>query len=260
MAPPGHVIIDSDSSQIEARILAWLAGQDDLVTAFAERRDVYKLTATYIYGGSEDNVTHHQRQIGKGTVLGCGYGVGAAKLMAYLWAVARVRVTLEEAKVLMDAYRARYRMIPLLWKRAEAALGAMSNQTAFALDTRRLMYTDEHGICLPNGLQVQYPRLRRSPDGWTYESKNVRTKVYGGKVVENYTQDIARIVIGEQMLAIAKRYRPVLTVHDSVAIVVPEQEAGDAKLFVETIMSTAPKWAPGLPVACEAKVGKTYGG
>lgn len=260
LAPPGHVIIDSDSSQIEARILAWLAGQDDLVTAFAERRDVYKLTATYIYGGSEDDVTHHQRQIGKGTVLGCGYGVGAAKLMAYLWAVARVRVTLEEAKVLVDAYRARYRMIPLLWKRAEAALGAMSNQTAFALDTRRLMYTDEHGICLPNGLHVQYPRLRRSPDGWTYESKNVRTKVYGGKVVENYTQAIARIVIGEQMLAIAKWYRPVLTVHDSVAIAVPEQDAADAKLFVETIMSTAPKWAPGLPVACEAKVGKTYGG
>lgn len=262
LAPTGYVVLDGDSSQIEARTLAWLAGQDDLVRAFAQRQDAYKLTATYIYGGTIDDVTQHQRQVGKGVVLGCGYGVGAAKLQAYLWAVARVRVTLGEAQQLVQVYRATYRMIPMLWHRAEQGLAAIRAGNGWWMDTRRLLLTEPRGIRLPNGLHLQYPGLRKDFESreWLYTSRNLTQKIYGGKVVENYTQAIARCIIGEQMLRIAKRYRPVLTVHDSVAIVVPEREVDDAKAFMEHEMSTAPKWAPGLPVACEIKVGASYGG
>jgi DNA polymerase I-like protein with 3'-5' exonuclease and polymerase domains len=78
-------------------------------------------------------------------------------------------------------------------------------------------------------------------------------------VVENIVQALARIVVGQQMIWIAKQYRPVLTVHDAVVIVVPEKELDEALDYVRLCMSTSPDWAEGLPIACEAKYGESYG-
>ena len=79
-------------------------------------------------------------------------------------------------------------------------------------------------------------------------------------MVENVVQALARIVVGEQMLKIREAgYRPVLTVHDSVVCVVPKDGVDEAMATITGIMSTAPEWAPGLPVACEAKYGESYG-
>ena len=121
-----------------------------------------------------------------------------------------------------------------------------------------------YGLTLPSGLHVQYPDLKRTRDEqgkaeWTYLSKHQRIKVYGGKVVENVCQAIARCIVGEQMLRIAKKYQVVLTVHDSVAVIAPEQDAEDAVKYVESCMSWTPEWADGLPLACESGVGTTYG-
>jgi DNA polymerase len=87
----------------------------------------------------------------------------------------------------------------------------------------------------------------------------IRDRIYGGKVVENVVQALARIVVGEQMLHIAKRYRPVLTVHDAVACVAPAEDAFTAQAYVEECMRKVPSWAEGLPVNCESGVGKNYG-
>jgi DNA polymerase I-like protein with 3'-5' exonuclease and polymerase domains len=78
-------------------------------------------------------------------------------------------------------------------------------------------------------------------------------------VVENVVQALARIIIGEQMLKINEKYRPVLTVHDAVVNVIPEAEIDDAMKFIIDIMSIPPQWAVGLPVACEANHGNSYG-
>jgi DNA polymerase len=78
-------------------------------------------------------------------------------------------------------------------------------------------------------------------------------------MVENIVQALARIIVGEQMLQINKRYRPVLTVHDAAVCVVPTSELQDALVYITSIMSTPPAWAAGLPVACEAKYGQSYG-
>jgi hypothetical protein len=83
-APPGYVVIDCDSAQIEARVLAWLAGQDDLVQAFRDKQDVYKLMAHKIYNVPVDQIDKTQRQVGKTVVLGAGYGVGHVKLQGFL--------------------------------------------------------------------------------------------------------------------------------------------------------------------------------
>ena len=83
-APQGYTLIEADSAQIEARVLAWFAGQQDLVTAFANKEDVYKKMASAIYGKPEADITKEERFVGKTTILGCGYGMGAAKFQAQL--------------------------------------------------------------------------------------------------------------------------------------------------------------------------------
>ena len=270
-APEGYVVIDCDSSQIEARTLAWLAGQYDLVQAFEDKQDVYKIMASRIYGIPTDQVTEgpgSQRQVGKTVVLGAGYGVGHVKLRAFLKHQAGVEVTEDEAKSIIMTYRRTYNRIPELWDRANKALEALHYGNEMVIDIPGLCRTNSIGITLPSGLHIQYPDLRRvleertvgdARQGWVYTSKGVTTKVYGGLVTENICQAVARCVIGEQMLRVRKRYPVVLTVHDAIACIAPIEEAKEAQKYVEDCMSWRPKWAPDLPLACESGVGPSYG-
>lgn len=93
-----------------------------------------------------------------------------------------------------------------------------------------------------------------------YKTRKGRTRIYGGKVVENVCQAIARCIIGEQMLRIGKQYKVVMTVHDSVVCIVPEDQAYEAQMYIESCMRWVPDWATGLPLGCESDVGKSYGG
>jgi DNA polymerase len=88
----------------------------------------------------------------------------------------------------------------------------------------------------------------------------IPTRIYGGKLIENVCQALARIVIGEQMMMVARRYRVVMTVHDAVGVIAPIEEAEQAQRFVEACMRIRPKWATALPLNCESKKGASYGG
>ena len=268
IAPNGYVVIDSDSSQIEARTLAWLAEQDDLVEAFDRGEDVYRIMASAIYGKPIEEISKDERFVGKTTILGAGYGMGAAKFQAQLKNFG-VSVELEEAKRIIDTYRATYPKITELWKSAASALKAIlqNQQTTLGRDGV-LEVQGAGGIRLPNGLYLRYPNLRmhEAADGKVeivYDTKKgkaiIPNRIYGGKVIENVCQALARIVIGEQMLMIAKKYRVVMTVHDAIAIVAPESEAETAKEYVELCMRLRPAWALNLPLNCEAGYGKSYG-
>lgn len=276
--PPGHVFIDCDSAQIEARVLAWLAGQDDLVQAFRDKEDIYSKMASKIYGrtidrkrkevgpdGLEFEPDKTEGQVGKSVSLGCGFGVGHKKLKPYLKAQAGVEVSEAEAKRIIDAYRHAVPQIVALWKRAGDALVGMLNGQESTIDAHGLIRAvPNKGLTLPNGLFIQYPDLRAEINAegnreLTYLSKGKRVRIYGGKVVENFTQAVARLIVAYQMRLIAKRYRVVLTVHDAIAIVAPEAESKEARAFVEHCMSQVPKWAIGLPIACESGMGKSYG-
>jgi DNA polymerase len=92
-----------------------------------------------------------------------------------------------------------------------------------------------------------------------YKTRKGPSRIYGGKIVENLCQALARCIIGDQLLKIDKRYRVVLTVHDSVVSCVPEGEVDNAREYIETCMCWTPAWAEGLPVDCESGVGKSYG-
>ena len=269
-APPGYVVIDCDSAQIEARTLAWLAGQEDLVQAFRDKQDVYKLMAAKIYGIPQDQVTMgpgSQRQVGKTVVLGAGYGVGHKKLQAFLKTQAGVEVPIDEARRIIDTYRSNAFEIVNLWATAARALDAMLAGQSMGIDALGLV-TALPGrtpmLTLPSGLHIQYPGLRvvTNEDGkreMVYYSKGLPVRIYGGKVVENICQAVARQIVAEQMRRISKRYKVVLTVHDAVAVIAREEEAVAARAYVEECMSWNPKWATGLPLACESGVGATYG-
>ena len=268
-APYGDVIIDSDSSQIEARTLAWLAGQDDLVEAFDRGEDVYKIMASAIYGKAISAITKDERFVGKTTILGAGYGMGAAKFRAQLKTFG-VEVPEDEAKRIIDTYRRTYPRITELWKAAANVLPAIISEQTTSFGRDGILKVDgSDGILLPNGLRLKYPNLRQKVDEESgkvelvYDTKKgkavIPNRIYGGKVIENVCQALARIVIGEQMLMIAKKYRVVMTVHDAIACIAPEAEAETAKEYVELCMRLRPSWAPELPLNCEAGYGKSYG-
>lgn len=269
LAPFGYVMVDSDSSQIEARTLAWLAGQDDLVEAFERGEDVYRIMASAIYGKAVEKITADERFVGKTTILGAGYGMGAAKFKAQLKNFG-VEVTLEEAQRIINTYRATYPKITALWKSAANVLPAIIGEQTTAFGRDDILKVDgSEGILLPNGLRLKYPNLRwvemeeNGKPQFVYDTKKGKTtvpnRIYGGKIIENVCQALARIVIGEQMLMVAKKYRVVMTVHDAIACIVPTSEAETGKEFVELCMRLRPSWATELPLNCEAGYGRSYG-
>lgn len=261
-APKGHVIIDCDSAQIEVRVLAWLAGEQKLLDSFLAKEDVYRVMARRVYGYAVDApVTDAERFMGKTLVLGCGYGVGAVRFHTQLLLSAAKdseMPTLSECREYIYAYRKFFSKIPKLWREANDSLQYIRDNVIAKVGP--LVAYGKAGFLLPSGYSLKYPGLTEDDGDYSYKSRTGKTKIYGGKVVENLTQALARCVISEQMVAVAERYRPVLTVHDSIAIVVPVKETDAATEYLEKCMSTAPDWAPGLPLSCKSKIGETYGG
>ena len=263
LAPAGHVIIDCDSAQIEARVLAWFAGQDDLTEAFERKEDVYKIMAGAIYRKPMDEITKDERFIGKTTILGCGYGMGAKKFQGQLKTFG-TEITLEEAQRIIDTYRGTYPKITALWAQGSASIEAMSKGRTAKWGRAGVVTVVKDGIVMPNGLTQRYPNLKKvlDKDGksqYIYDSRKSVAKLYGGKLTENICQGLARCIIGEQMLKIAKRYRVVLTVHDAVACIAPKEEAEEAVAYVMECMRYVPDWATGIPLNCEAGYGESYG-
>ena len=264
IAPEGYSVIDADSSQIEARVLAWLARQNDLVEAFAKGEDVYKIMASAIYSKDAEEITKEERFVGKTTILGAGYGMGAAKFGAQLKTFGTT-VSEAEARHIIQIYRETYPHIVGLWRQAQLALEAISKGYTTSLGKVGVLSIEpnEKGIRLPSGLLMRYDQLVavRDEKGMQYQYKTRYgwNKIYGGKVIENVCQAIARCIIGEQMICIAKRYNVVLTVHDAIACVVKDEEVLEAQAYIEECMKWTPEWADGLPVSCESGYGKSYG-
>ena len=263
--PEGYVMIDCDSSQIEARIVAWLSGQNDLVDAFEKGEDVYKIMASAIYQKEVNAVSAHERFVGKTTILGAGYGMGSKKFQAQLKTFG-MDIEEGEASRIIRVYRETYPQIPRLWQEAHRCLEAIhTNRPApFGRDGVTTFDHVKKGFLLPSGLWQRYETLHQVTDSegktqYEYKTRRGAVKLYGGKVVENLCQALARCVIAEQMVRIAKRYRVVLTVHDAVACIAPKTQAEEAQKYVEACMKWRPDWAHDLPLNCESGIGNSYG-
>jgi DNA polymerase len=278
-APKGQVLVACDSSQIEARMVAWIAGQEELVQAFAEGRDVYSEFASDVYGRKISKGDKIERFVGKTCILGLGYGMGAEKFRRTLeigQGGLNVVIDLNEADRIVRLYRQKNHKIVALWQRCGHALTGMTQGGSGNIHP--LVSYDNTGITLPNKLQIKYPALRQTNSGFEYiaDARTYRkalrdrvttgttddvswTRIYGGKVTENLIQALARIVVSEQMTAIGRHYHVAFQVHDEIIITAPEEQAQHAEKLIVEIMSTPPSWASTLPVACEAGTANNYG-
>ena len=278
-APEGQLLVSCDSSQIEARTVAWVAGQVDLVQAFRDKRDVYSEFATEVYGRAITKDDKIERFVGKTCILGLGYGMGAEKLRRTLeigQAGMSVAMELHEAERIVRIYRAKNFKIVQLWQKMGNMLSHMVNGLDGSI-CDAVSYSNQ-GILLPNKLLIKYPALRQNGSGFEYIGdartyrKAVRdrvttgateditwTKIYGGKATENLVQALAAIVIREQMAKIGQHYHVAFQVHDEIIISTPDGKITQAEQQLVAVMSTPPKWAQDLPIACESGHAKNYG-
>ena len=280
-----QLIYVADSSNIEARMLAWVAGEDRLLNIFRTGGDVYSDFASVLFGYPVNKNDHPlERFIGKVCVLGLGYGMGWRKFRDTLAAGALggppVYYTEEQAMNAVNTYRSMNAMIQGFWKQADQAIIDMYLGNS---RTWGVLAIHKNCLVLPNGMTLQYPGLRpvdpsedgTSHGGWEYWNGKFWTKIYGGKLTENIIQALARIALFTQMLSINDTFvqhdgRVVLNVHDEVIAVGPSFGAkllgkdakgrdiwadtyGADQLFHEmlSIMRTPPAWAPDLPLDSE---------
>lgn len=267
VAPDGHIVINCDSSQIEARVLAWLAGQEDVVEQFAKGQDVYSLFASKVFDRPISKSDPVERFVGKTCILGLGYGTGALKLQHTLKTQPPgADVDEEEAKRLVQVYRDSNDKIIDLWREGDQAIADLADwgtTKPYYYGNHRCLQVHKDGIILPNGLSIRYPGLKydtsEAKGKYVYFSRKGPVAIWGGSLVENVVQALARIVVGEQMLKIQRRYPVKLTVHDAAVVIAEASHKDKALAYVIECMSVPPEWAKGLPVACEAKFATSYG-
>ena len=271
--PKDHILITCDSSQIEARVTAYISGQEDLVDAFRDGRDVYSEFASEIYGRKITKADKVERFVGKTCILGLGYGMGAEKFKDTLSHV--VDIEPNEAQRIVRLYRQKNHKIVSFWQRCGYALGGIVSRGSGQITD--LIEYDTDGIKLPNGLKIRYPALRSQANGYEYinssrsykkvvvnrvtgnaQSTNDWTKIYGGKVTENIVQALARIIVAEQMVEIGKLYHVAFQVHDEVVVTVPASQSTHAQQHIVMCMSEPPSWAGKLPISCEIGSGSNY--
>lgn len=272
-APTGHVLVVVDSAQIEARIVAWVAGQQDLIDLFEAKQDVYRVFAGTVYGKPIDQITDLERFAGgKVPILGLGYGMGWLKFQTTLaLGLMGPPVVFDNAtcKRIVNLYRGRNHMIPAAWKKLENVLSKMAAGIE-GEEFDGLITFDKTSIWLPNGMGLHYPNLHMSEDGYKYWANGMWKKIYGGLLFENIVQALARIVVGEQMLLTdlylnklslkkTEHARVVMMTHDEIVACVPERFGDKTLGAMLKIMRTLPhNWGTGLPLDAEGGYDTCY--
>lgn len=282
---PGFKVVAADASQIEARLLATLAGATNLVDAFRRGEDVYSQFASSVFGQPVTKKTHPvERFIGKTAILGLGYGLGYVKFNDTLKVQSRnqigkvVDLGAERCKDIVHTYRNLYARIPMMWERMENYIGRMTNRDTLHVEGPLTIGFER--IVLPNGHALFYHDLQRVRtvefSGWEFTYGGVRKKLYGGKLTENVVQALARIHVMEAAMRVEEKidqhweaiaryhsvrddFRPALQVHDELVYVVPEQFAQTMLTLLITEMRREPDWLAGAPFDAEGGVGDNYG-
>jgi DNA polymerase bacteriophage-type len=285
IASPGKKLIVADYSAIEARVVMWLAGEQRGLQKWRAGVDLYKDMASIIYSKPVAEIDKNQRTLGKTAVLGCGYGMGPDKFLAICQGYGIPEMTPEDkydfrgedlARIAVSAYRAEYAGVVKYWYAIEqkvrmAILGRPRDDRTS--DPRYKHYVGKWEMnkkfltcTLPSGRLLWYymPDIRDMPEKKervTYMAVDSQTKqftrvsTYGGSLVENITQAVARDILAAAMLRLeAAGYHIVLTVHDEI---VCETARGTVEEF-KRIMCELPEWAKGCPITAEGWEGVRY--
>lgn len=269
-APKGYKMVVVDASQIEARMLAWMAGEEKIRAAFANGEDVYSQFASMIFGYKVNKKEHpDERFVGKTGILGLGYGTGWKKFQWSLLTSPFYDGTAPEdfCQKTVETYRTSYSRIPIFWQRCDELLKSMAEGKNDRL--KFLRFGNRHMV-LPSGLPMYYPQLHFKDAsefkdrGYVYWSSRYKMwkKIYGAAFTENIIQAISRIVITNAMITMRATdpdYYCCLQVHDELGYLVPERKAERAYHHLMQFMCTVPTWADeSLPLAAEGGWGDVY--
>lgn len=270
---PGMQLTAVDFAAIEARVLAWVANETLMLQQFREGRPIYKEMAGLIYGRPASAIVKPspEYQIGKNTVLGCGFQMGYKKFAA------TTGVDEQLARAAVEAYRSTYPMIPMYWDKVnQAAINAVSSPNAI-FRVGHCQFTRRGGylwIVLPAGRSLAYatPKIVGRPVPWDandvrpaveysgvngYTRKWERMALYGGLLTENIVQAIARDLLADSMLRVDDAGYPViLSVHDEIVSESPLSET--TLTTVLDLMKQVPAWATGCPIDAEGWAGCRY--
>lgn len=293
IAHDGYVVVNFDASQIEARVLCYVANQTDVLNVFANRGDVYSYAASQVYDipyaeindgrkSSDPDVAAKYKPIrnyGKVVQLALGYGQGAAGFQRYALLNAGISMDMDEAKRTVNKWRKANNFVTAFWKLCDQALQVMADggQMYFGGQDGRMFFADGSrvllgkrcaGIRMPNGLWLNYPNLRVEMendrpqfvfDKMGYSGKPLKSKAYGGLICENIVQYLAFAIMKQQALWIAKYYPIKMNTHDEWCIVVPREQAEVAAEYMARCMRTAPDYVAGLPLDTEGGWSQSYG-
>lgn len=271
-ARPGEKLVVADSSNIELRVNHTLAGQAESVELFHKGADLYCHFASTLYGFEVIKGVHDsERQLGKLSHLSLGYNCGWRQFQ-HICRLNGVRLTDEEAKSIVSTWRSTYSAIPALWKRAGFCLNAIAHGLEQEIGTGGLVRTAKDKLITAPDHYIRFPNLRRelivedNEIKWVYDGRNKkRIAIYGGKVVENICQHLARNILAHQQLQISRMlrthfpgWRICALVHDEFVMAGPGHEAEHVLASVLPIMHASPSWWPDIPLAAEGSVGVTY--
>lgn len=275
MAPDGYVVVAGDSGQIEARLNAWNAGQDDLIEAFRQGRDVYREFASEgVYHCALDLITAQQRQVGKTGILSLGYMTGAARFKEMVRVDAGIKLSLEESKGVVDGYRNRYQHIKTFWDVCKVVLVGMLNGESFKFGRDEWIVSNaaEKSITLPSGRKYWFTNLRMvtiKKDGqdqqvMVYDRRQGRTTrmvfIHPGQLTAMLIQGMARDLLLWQGAMIARRYPIVQQVYDEHVWIAPAEEKEEALAYGRECMTMAPPWLGNLvPLKVDIGAAANYG-
>lgn len=266
----------ADYANIESRVLAWMAGQKDLIEAFEKDIDIYKYMASLIFNKEIDHIEKNgiERFIGKQIVLGCGYGMGNKKFQITCKNNGK-EVSENLAEKAIKMFREKNNKIPNMWYSVEKmAIKAIKNKgTCYGTHMCKFIFQGNFlYIKLPSGRKLSYykPILRDKKTPWdsivseikfmgvdSFTKKWEEQGTYGGKLVENIVQGVARdlLVYGMQKI-IEGGYTLITTIHDEI-IAEREKGKGNIKEF-ENLMASIPPWGEGCPVVANGWKGERY--
>jgi DNA polymerase bacteriophage-type len=279
-AVDGKKLVTADYAQIEARVGFWVAGEEEALEVFRQNKDIYKVMAMDIYKKKEKDITSDERFIGKQCILGLGFQMGAKKFKKNLYDQFDTIIPTEFAEENVAAYRKKYPRVKKIWGELnKAAIKAVDNiNCPFAVGPQRLIYEydGEYLTCkLPSGRKIHYynPRVCMVASPWApgekmaqltfmgvdgFTNKWTRLSTYGGMLLENAVQAIARDLMCCGMINAEEHgYPSLFTVHDESISMVPDEPCYSYQEY-EKLLSKTPDWAKGIPVVAEGWEGKRY--
>lgn len=272
-APEGYVVVAGDESQVEARFVATLCGQEDLRAAFERGEDVYCDFATDLYNKPITKKEKTERWMGKTCILGLGFGLGDVSFEKQVPPKSQdqlgVKMVLPpgEAKRIVTTYRNKYRNIAATWQLLNQ-MGVHAMHTGDEWQWGPVLFRKEE-IVLPNGMKLYYHNLRQRDGGrfgkeWVFDYGHKTKKCYGGMLLENIVQALARIVTMEAAVRVQVKLaklgiRLALQVHDELVFVVRKEHEQITRYVLQHELRRRPDWLPNLPLDCEVGSGPTYG-